>query len=756
CEEVFEPAGVALKARILSAAQQDDQLRSCLAAAPPEAQRFANFWIAAGRLANREQDGAAIRCFYNAILAEPGSVEAHRGMVLALTLAGRSDEAALFGERIALLDSIRSDIKRARTRSTLRKQDFLDVSEKIMAVGRPLESIAWQEHLIAKMNPNRETRQQVQGFKRSVLTEDDRGWNVAALICGLEIEDAGTLSEWLIGLDRSTESITPSSEKRESIDHDSARVRLAHVSEQVGVGFRYRNADPPVDRTFRIFEAFGGGVAVMDFDRNGQPDLYFAQAGTDPPFERSKHANALYRNHDGYFREVVDRSLSDSRGYTTGVSAGDWNQDGFEDLLVCNLGQNQLLINQGDGTFRDAKLASLSGPHSFTSSAAIGDVTGDGLADIIEVNYVDDEAAFAPIETDDDGKFVLPGPLHFTPAPDRLLVTTPSGSLEIESLGEPGSDQVRAGLGLVVTDLDGDGVNDIFVANDLYPNQWWRFHQPDQKWIDEAVTRGLAFGATGKPMACMGVAVADFDGNGRTDLHICNFEGEWSNQYMQSESGQFSDEAVRYNLDRLSQSMLGFGVQAVDLGNDGQVDLVVGNGHVEDLTAKGKAFAMPTQVLRLSAGAFESLTDLGESDYWKTVHFGRGMAKCDFNLDGRVDLVGSDLKEPAALLANQTISKNHRIRVSLVGTRPGRDAIGARVATRFGGVERWQTVQTGDGYMSKNEAVLSFGTGRVDRIDEIEVIWPSGLRQTFEELRSDQHLLFIEGQATPWRCRNLP
>lgn len=746
------PSLRAFRARVLASAQLDEPLAQALAGGPGEIKGYADYWIASGQLANRRRSDAAVESFAKAIELEPGSIEAHRGMVEALEIQDRSEAAQRFRDRVRLLERIRKAIQGTRSTAELRPSEFIEISEMLMAAGRPLESIAWQEFVIQRSNPSGLAK--VAKYKRSVLEEDARGLNLDELLCGLGRPNIKVATDWIASLDQeNTVSVT---EAGHSIESGKFDVRFENVAADLGVQFQYKNAPYPVERNFRIFEAFGGGVCCLDYDRDGRSDLYFAQAGTDPPRNVSDDPNALYRGTEEGFRDVIEPSLSDNRGYSTGVTSGDWNQDGFPDLLICNLGRNRLLVNQGDGTFQEAKLTSLTTPSIFTSSAAIADVTGDGLPDIVEINYVDDDSAFDSIVKDSEGEFILPGPLHFKPAMDRVLVTHSDGTVSAKLLGQANDGDARAGLGLVVSDLDGDGANDICVANDLYANQWWNSDSKANnsssdgiQWMDQAVGRGLAFGANGKPMACMGIAVADFDGNGRNDIHICNFEGEWSNQYMQSQSGQFVDAAVRHNLDRLSHSMLGFGVQAIDLGNDSHWDLVVGNGHVEDLTSKGKAFAMPTQVLLQRNGQFESLDDLGDDDYWNRNHFGRGMSKCDFNNDGRVDVVISDLKEPAVLLENQTQSPNYFLRLELVGTRSGRDAIGTEVKIDVGNATLLQTVQTGDGYMSRNEATLTFGTGSESTIKQLTVRWPSGETQRFENIATNQQIQLIESQ-TPW------
>ena len=253
-----------------------------------------------------------------------------------------------------------------------------------------------------------------------------------------------------------------------------------------------------------------------------------------------------------------------------------------------------------------------------------------------------------------------------------------------------------------------------------------------------AVVRGVAYGANGMPLACMGIAVADFDQNGRLDLHITNFEDQWSNQYMQNESGIFVDLTLPLGLDRDSLKMLGFGAQAIDYDNNSTVDLVVGNGHVEDYTAKGSQFEMPTQVFAWHHGRFELMRVLGDDDYWNTGHLSRALAQCDWNNDGRIDFVVTDLKQPFALVENRTATPFHWLQLELVGSSAERDAIGATVDVTFGDTTITKTVSSGDGYMSKNQALLAFGLANSELVDQIDIRWPDGEQQTLRDLAADR------------------
>ncbi len=491
----------------------------------------------------------------------------------------------------------------------------------------------------------------------------------------------------------------------------------------------------------------------MDFDLDGRVDFYLGQASGEPPEGQGTRPNQLSRNLGSQFDDVTEAAHCDDRGYTCGVTSGDWNQDGFPDLVIGNMQRNSLLINQGDGTFRPQAGDALWDDAMYTTSLAMGDLNGDHLPDIVEVNYLDDPRIYDPIEYQADGTPVrLPGPLHFRPAADRQFLSQGDGSLRGQRLGGSSDALPATGLGVVVTNLDNQIGNEVFVANDLMANQLWMRsgQRDDHAWNDVAVVRGVAYGAGGMPLACMGIAVADFDQNGRPDLHITNFEDQWSNQYMQNESGIFVDLALPLGLDRDSLKMLGFGAQAIDYDNNSTVDLVVGNGHVEDHTAKGSQFEMLTQVFAWHLGRFELMRVLGDDDYWNSGHLSRALAQCDWNNDGRIDFVVTDLKQPFALLENRTATPFHWLQLELVGRSAERDAIGATADVTFGDTTITKTVSSGDGYMSKNQFILAFGLANNDTIDQIVIRWPDGEQQTLTDVAADRRWLIVQGEQNPF------
>ncbi|MCA9136583.1 MAG: CRTAC1 family protein [Planctomycetales bacterium] len=634
-----------------------------------------------------------------------------------------------------------------------------EIGRVLNSIGRPIESLAWQETLYEMTDPTAPQLAILRQHKSKVLQQWPDGINEALILCGIDADQFASVETDLATL-RSSQPIP--ADLRDSplmaIDTEPLVPVFTDVAKSVGIQMRHVNAVKPVEKEFRLFEALGSGVAVLDFDRDGMVDLYLGQAGSEPPSGTSNHSNRLMRGTGDRFVDVTTASGSTDLGYTHGVTAGDWNQDGLEDLVIGNVGSNRLLINQGDGTFRAASHDSGELPDNFdeptvTTSVALADLNGDSLPDLFEANYVDDPRVYDPIRYDANGKpIVLPGPKHFTAAQPRMFITSADGHLIPETIG-PKEVIASTGLGLLVSDFEGDGRNEVFVANDQNPNQLWKLTEGDsgRTWTNLAVVRGCAFGTGGKPFACMGIAAADFDSNGTLDLHVTNFNGECSNLFLQNRSGVFVDRAVAYRMDEPTVAMVGFGTQSIDYDNNGTIDLVIANGHIEDFRSTGKPFRMPTQILAHHGDRFVSMNVQGDSKYWSTSHLGRGVATLDWNRDGRVDVAVTDLMDDFVLLENRTKDTGHYLQLELVGSESERDAIGARVTVHCPNQSFYAVVQTGDGYLCRNEPVLNFGLGNTPTIDRITVAWPGGETSEINDLTVDQRVLVIENHPGHWK-----
>ena len=745
-----EPQAIAFLGQVLIESQQFAEFQKWLANVPADCKRFPAYWMAMGGWAlHQNQAKAAVRLFAEAVLREPGDPAANLRFAQATSAVGEKKVATRMEQRNASINLMTQTVAAILRDPDLPPEAYVDLSGALMQAGRPLEALAWRQLLMMRMRAPDSDLEKLHEQRLQWASPDQESQSKLqrALLCGLDLKKYPLPIDGVLDT-ISTTSLSPTDRK---VTPPLEPV-FVNQAKALGLDFAFRNAVKPVDKEFRIFEAYGAGLACLDFDLDGNIDLYVGQAAADPP-SRGLMPNLLARNQIGKFVDVTVRSATDDRGYATGVTSGDWNQDGFPDLIIGNLFENKLFINQGDGSFRGHEGNQQWQEALYTTALAIADVTGDHLPDIVEINYLDDPSILDPIEYKPDGTPIrLPGPLHFRPAADRVFVSTGDGSMVAQTLGDNNGSAPATGLGLVVTNIDGKPGNEIFVANDLMANHLWFAVQKGQRaaWIDRAGILGAAHGSGGSPMACMGIGVADFDNNGRVDFHITNFEDQWSNHYLQDDRGQFVDLALPCGFGESTRSMLGFGVQALDYDNNGTQDLVVGNGHIEDHTAKGSAFEMPTQLfVAVDGSRYEVVQPKGDADYWSGKHLTRGLAKADLNSDGLVDFVATDLKKPLVAMMNQTKSDYHWLQFVLVGTRSERDAIGATVSLKRDGFVSTHWVQTGDGYMAKNSGTVYIGLGSQGGVQSVLIDWPSGRSQELS-VEVDKSWLVIEDQEPFW------
>ncbi len=746
------PAAVAFYGQVLLESQQFDAFQSWLQRASPECQRYPAYWMALGGWAMHQRDHpSAVRMFAEAILREPGDLAANDRMTQTLSAAGFTEESEQFRQR-----GVDIDLLIRHTKELLLDPNGLksvnEISPLLNRIGRPLESLAWYRLALVEMgSPPDAMRNLDEAMARMSQTEFQDSLRQTRL-CGID------LTQFPLDVSSVATAAVPTSRRR--MQSDPTRPKplqpvFVNVAPRVGIDFRYRNALNPVRRELLMFQQTGGGVACFDYDLDGRVDFYVGQAASDPPDGRGTQPNRLFRQVDDRFEGTTELAGCDDRHYTCGVTSGDWNQDGFPDLVVANMQRNTLFINQGDGTFRVQPGDSVWDQPMYSASLAMGDLDGDQLPDIVEINYLDDPRIFDPIEHHPDGTPVqLPAPMHYQPAVDRVFLSRGDGSLSGHVLGGPDRSAAATGLGVMVTDIDGSPGNEILVANDHMANHLWQRDKDSEsgtRWQNIAAVRGVAYGASGMPLGCMGIAAADFDENGRLDFHITNFQDQWSNQYMQDDDGFFLDLVVAFDLAAATLDMVGFGTQVLDYDNNSVVDLVIGNGHIEDLTAQGSLFEMPTQMFAMEGSRFVPLRVSGDPSYWESGHLSRGLATCDWNNDGRVDFVVTDLSEPMALLENRTASEHHWLQLQLVGVGSERDAIGATVRVSFADRTITKVVQAGDGYMSKNQSLLNFGLGESDTIDRLEIRWPDGGRQSLTGLQSDRRWLVVQNDNQPFR-----
>ena len=512
------------------------------------------------------------------------------------------------------------------------------------------------------------------------------------------------------------------------------------VASQKELEFNYKSGAVAGSGIFYIHHQTGGGIGVLDFDRDGWPDCYCVQSGGEPMDSRGSDPNELFRNLSGErYVAVGQTSRTDDRGYGAGIAASDVNQDGFVDLVVANIGVNVVFVNNGDGTFRRFQLSDES---HWTTSIATGDLSGDGLPEIVEVNYTDAPKAFQhPCRGDSPDC----SPKRYLAQPDLIYSVQANGQISMSGLTKSLETRRGHGFGALIGDFDQQAGNELFVVNDTDENHFWlpTVDSGQQKLVDVASLRGCATGIGGARRGCMGLAVGDFDRNGSFDFHVTNFMNEESDLYLQL-SSSFQNETSAYRMVTATTQMVGWGTQAVDFDHDGWTDLAVLNGNVVDVSSKGIAYKMKPQIFRHEGNHFQ-LLDAQDESYWSKPALGRALASTDFDRDGRVDLIAGHLDSAVALLENQS-TDGHFLQLVLVGTASERDAIGAtlKVTTNQGQFVNCQT--GGDGFLCTNEPLLDFGLGNATRVKSLEIQWPSGQTQVLSNLVIDQRYLVVEDQ----------
>jgi hypothetical protein len=521
----------------------------------------------------------------------------------------------------------------------------------------------------------------------------------------------------------------------------------------VGIDFTYFNSADPSVPGQQMYEFSGGGVAALDYDVDGWPDVYFTQ-GCHWPVNESDltHLDRLCRNNSGmHFEDVTELTGIIESRFGQGLAAGDYDNDGFPDLYVGNIGGNRLFHNNGDGTFTDVTASLGPDPGRWTTSCAMADLNGDGFADIYAANYLEGPDIFTRMCQHKDGVARMCAPFDFDGSQDQFLLNRGDGTF-VDATSASGFQVPHGkGLGVVAADFNGSGQLSLMIANDLVPNFYFQNQTSSRgappTFVEHGFISGLALNVDGQAQGSMGIAVDDWNHDGRLDLFVTNFLKEGSTLYRQMDRDSFQDDTAAAGLLQPSLITLGFGTQSLDGDLDGSPDLLVTNGHVDDHRAYGQPYPMPTQYYHnIENGRFvEGKTDeLGS--FFATPHLGRGLARLDWNRDAREDAVVSHLHEKAALLTNTTSPHGHFLAIHLRGVKCERDAIGTTVTVKSQLGARVRQLTAGDGYQASNQRLLVFGLGDNTAFEELQIHWPSGLQQSFPSLPVDCELLIVEGR----------
>ena len=527
---------------------------------------------------------------------------------------------------------------------------------------------------------------------------------------------------------------------------------LVDITAATGIEFEHLSSS---DQRY-IVESMCGGVALIDYDGDGWPDIYFTNApNVKMALQGKKARSALYRNnHDGTFTDVTEKAGVGYPCWAMGAAVGDYNNDGLPDLLVTCFGGVVLYRNNGDGTFTDVtKSAGLSGDTAWATGAAFGDYDGDGWVDLFVSHYVDfhldDVPAFGSSDTCRYiGIDVQCGPRGLKGAPDNLYHNNKDGTFTDVSKRAGVSDpEHRYGLTAIWSDFANNGKLDLFVANDSQGNYLYE-GDGTGKFQDASNRSGLAFNESGMEQANMGVAMGDYLHKGRMSLLISHFDNEYATLFRNDGDLKFTDMSGPTGVAKATAGYVGWGDAFVDFANSGWQDAIIANGHVYpqvDSVLSGPKYREPI-VLLLSKrdGNFKDISkDAGPAI--QTPQVGRGLAIGDLFNYGRLEVVVENLVGRPMILRPEGGPRNHWISFQLQGVKSNRLALNARVRATAGGLVQLGEVTSGGSYLSQNDLRIHFGLGEHESLDKAEVLWPDGKVEVLANLAADKFYLVREG-----------
>lgn len=523
---------------------------------------------------------------------------------------------------------------------------------------------------------------------------------------------------------------------------EAPTISLHDAAPGSGISFRLEN-HPSAQK--HLVETMPGGLAAFDYNNDGLTDLYFTNGAALPDLTKKSPAdwNRLYRNDGGLkFTDVTAEAGVRGEGYSMGAAAGDYDNDGHVDLLVVGVERTVLYRNAGKGSFEDVTARAGIASRSWSVAAGWLDFDRDGLLDLFVVNYLKWSAR--------DDRFcgdrarsirVYCHPRYYEGLPNTLYRNRGDGSFEDVSEKSGIGRHVGKGMSVAFADYDADGWLDVFVTNDTVPNFLFR-NLGTGRFEETALLAGAALTINGKAISSMGAEFRDYDNDGRPDIHVTALAGETFPIFRNDGGGFFSDQTGPSGLGRATIKRSGWGNAMVDLDNDGWKDLFTANSHVNDRIDAFEAhqYREPNSLFRNAGnGTFRDISgDLGADFQTPRAH--RGAIAVDLNNDGRLDIVTTSLGDHLEIWENRTLGVNRWLALKLTGSRSNRHGIGARI--QIG--RQMNMMTTAQGYASSVHAPVHFGVGPLERIDRIEIVWPSGTRQRLDNVATNQVLMVKE------------
>ncbi len=517
----------------------------------------------------------------------------------------------------------------------------------------------------------------------------------------------------------------------------SSELRFVDQTVESGLaGFRHCMGTP---EKWMIIETMGSGVAVGDYDKDGDDDIYFVNGRPDPHRPNLQWRNALFQNQDGFFTDVTEDAGVGDMGFGMSAIFGDVDNDGWLDLFVGNYGKNVLYHNNGDGTFTDITDKAGVGDAGYAASSSFADVDQDSDLDLFVGNYIQfDPGKHGSLRAKYHGRDVFMGPREFESQPDILYFNQGDGTFVNQSYRAGINVSKGRAMGSAFFDLENDGDSDLYVTNDSTYNHLLK-NRGDGTFEDLSVLSGAGFSDGGWGGASMGVSTADFNNDGLLDLYITSYEQEADILYRNDGDGILSDVTAIFGLYGATRKMVTWGSGFCDFDSDGLLDLYTANGHVYPLVGEMKY--TPTErgisVYRNQGNRFFDVSEKAVS-LRRQYHCGRGSALIDYDQDGDMDIVIHCMDMQPILLENQS-TKGNWLQVKLTGTSA--QTFGVRIVARKGETTWTRIVDGGSGYLSQNSQTVHFGFGEIDRLDELVVYWFDCEPQRFVDVKLNQMII---------------
>lgn len=746
--------------RFLTSHGQSAEIERWLKHLPDSALEHPGTWEALGKwFASSSDWQASARCYWEAGRKNGASLIASHGLGRALAVLDREEDAEPFLDRAVRLERYGKTFDQGRLRDGPDDQGgrarLQEAASEAAALGLLWEAYAFGR--LATMNsPLDSGPDEVSDFVLPAIsgllltrTTPEKNPFQAIDLSDLRLPD----------FRRSYRHVNGGQESHIDSAANGDDVAFADVADEVGFEFRFNNGtQKSFSGAVKPYDFTGGGIAVIDADTDGWPDIFCTQGGamlagskTNADARSNGPTDRIFRNRRGVrFEDVSVHSLIPDVDFSQGVSTRDLNADGFPDIFVANLGRNRLLQNNGDGTFSDISGNVENDAGRWTTSCLICDVNRDGYPDLYSVNYLSGDI-IERVCRDESGRIASCAPQDFPASQDQLHLGTTTGLFRdaTDTVGVIRSD--GKGLGILATDVDGNGLPELLIANDGVPNFYFEGTNSNGRFrLEEtAMIRGLAVNRDGRSEAGMGIAAEDFNADGQLDFLVTNFMDETNTLYLARQSNRhFEDQTRQFGLGTPSVKQLGFGIQALDADLDGHADVIVANGHVDDFRDRGVPYQMQAVYYHNSGGVgFRALEAQDVGAYFNRLTLGRCVARLDWNRDGAEEAVIGHLNSRYALLRNSTAGRGRFVKISLRMSKPGLDDTGTVVSVRTDSSSFSRQFVSGGGYQATNERVLVMGLGECDSIRGVTVSWPDGHVDTFSGVAVGSEVLIRQGNA---------